>query len=85
MASRRAAVRLTVAVKLLNGDTSGFPRPPYEVMSQTLIPWQQGTLTSQDLEVSLVQATNRNVPLLDYLIRERNVPEGMLAETSARH
>jgi type IV pilus assembly protein PilB len=50
-------------------------------MSQTLIPWQQGTLTSQDLEVSLVQATNRNVPLLDYLIRERNVPEGMLAET----
>jgi type IV pilus assembly protein PilB len=50
-------------------------------MSQTLIPWRPGTLTSQDLEVSLVQATNRNLPLLDFLVRERNVPEGMLAET----
>jgi type IV pilus assembly protein PilB len=50
-------------------------------MSQTLIQWQPGTLTSQDLEVSLVQATARNLPLLDFLIHERNVPEGILAET----
>src|SRR5262245_27125877 len=51
-------------------------------MSQTLIPWQQpGTLTSHDLEASLVQATARNLPLLDFLVREHNVPEGTLAET----
>jgi len=50
-------------------------------MSQTLVPWQPGTLTSNDLEVSLVQATARNLPLLDFLVRERNVPEGTLAET----
>ena len=51
-------------------------------MSQTLIPWQQpGALTSHDLEASLVQATARNLPLLDFLIRERNVPENTLAET----
>src|SRR5262245_53745223 len=50
-------------------------------MSQTLIPWQPGTLTSRDLEVSLAQATARNLPLLDFLVRERNVPEGVLPET----
>jgi type IV pilus assembly protein PilB len=50
-------------------------------MSQTLIPWQPGALTSQDIEVSLIQATARNLPLLDFLIHERNVPEGVLAET----
>jgi type IV pilus assembly protein PilB len=50
-------------------------------MSQTLIQWQPGALTSQDLEVSLIQATAKNQPLLDYLIQERNVPEGVLAET----
>jgi type IV pilus assembly protein PilB len=50
-------------------------------MSQTLIPWQPGALTSQDLEVSLIQATAKNKPLLDFLIHERNVPEGVLAET----
>jgi type IV pilus assembly protein PilB len=49
-------------------------------MSQTLIPWQPATFTSQDLEVSLVQATARNLPLLDYLVRERNMPESALAE-----
>jgi type IV pilus assembly protein PilB len=49
-------------------------------MSQTLIPWQPGTFTSQDLEVSFVQATARNQPLLDYLVRERNMPESALAE-----
>jgi type IV pilus assembly protein PilB len=49
-------------------------------MSQTLIPWQPSTFTSQDLEVSLVQATARNLPLVDYLVRERNMPEGALAE-----
>src|SRR5580765_5305327 len=50
-------------------------------MSQTLVPWQPGTLTLNDLEVSLVQATARNLPLLDFLVRERNVSEGTLAET----
>jgi type IV pilus assembly protein PilB len=50
-------------------------------MSQTLVPWQPATLTSKDLEVSLVQAAAKNQPLLDFLVRERNVPEGTLAET----
>jgi type IV pilus assembly protein PilB len=50
-------------------------------MSQTLIPWQPAALTLQDLEVSLVQATAKNLPLLDFLVRERNVPEGTLADT----
>jgi type IV pilus assembly protein PilB len=50
-------------------------------MSHTLIPWQPGALTSHDLEASLVQATARNLPLLDFLVRERKVPEDTLAET----
>src|SRR5580765_3411458 len=50
-------------------------------MSQSLVPWQPETITSKELEVSLVQATARNLPLLDFLVRERNVPEGTLAET----
>jgi len=50
-------------------------------MSQTLIPWQPEMITSQELEVSLIQATARNLPLLDFLVRERNVPESTLAET----
>jgi type IV pilus assembly protein PilB len=53
-------------------------------MSQSLVPWQPETITSQELEVSLIQATARNLPLLDFLVRERNVPEGTLAETFSR-
>jgi type IV pilus assembly protein PilB len=42
---------------------------------------QPGTLTPRELEASVIQATARNVPLLDFLVRERNLPEDALAET----
>src|SRR5437867_3219678 len=54
--------------------------PVGKSMSQSLIPWRPDTVTSQELEVSLIQATARNLPLLDFLVRERNMPEGTLAE-----
>jgi type IV pilus assembly protein PilB len=68
-------------VGLLKWLPGGLPPAAKKVMSQTLIQWQPGALTSQDLEVSLIQASAKNLPLLDFLIHERNVPEGILAET----
>ena len=41
---------------------------------------RSGTLTAQELELSLVRATARNVSLWDVLVLERQVPEETLAE-----
>ena len=41
---------------------------------------RSGTLTTQELDLSLVQATARNMSLWDVLILERQVPEDTLAE-----
>ena len=51
-------------------------------MSQELVSIlrHSGALTSQELEISLGQATARNVPLWDILVLERQVPEDTLAE-----
>ena len=41
---------------------------------------RSGTLTTQELDLSLVQATARNMSLWDVLVLERQVPEDTLAE-----
>lgn len=43
-----------------------------------------GTLTPQELELSVGQATARNVPLWDVLVLERRVPEDTIAEAFSR-
>jgi type IV pilus assembly protein PilB len=51
-------------------------------MSQALAVSQQpGALTRSELHASLAQARARNLPLVDFLLRERNLPEDAVAET----
>src|SRR5688572_20263119 len=55
-------------------------------MSQTLemVLRQTATLTADELAVSLGRAKARNLPLWDFLILERRVPEDVLAEAFSK-